>query len=480
MPFEIKMKQLKTELSTKTRTRKKQLETKVSTDALITGASKDLLAPMLLEKRSIDTIKPPKKRVRKSEEAQLQRVVRSLREFKQVLPVIIDADGHIIHGTIVYEAMKRLGQTHVWCVQLDHLDEMEAQALGVALNRIGETGEWDIAALGELLIDLDGLDFSLCALGFSEPELDILMNPPAPAGLEAEEAVPEPPKIPVSVLGDLWLLGDNRLLCGDALDPESYKLVLAGNLAHAVFTDCPWNIKIEGFVSGLGAVKHKDFKMAAGEMSKAQFAEFCDSFNLLCAHSLLDGGVLFSCIDWRSIDQITASARKAGFRHINTAVWNKGSGALGGLYRSAFELIAILCKGEIPAVNNVALGKHGRDRTNVWSYPGANRKGSSANKALKDHPTPKPVEMVADAILDVTHKGQIVLDPFLGSGTTLLAAERTKRLARGIEIDPAYVDVCITRWETLTGCAAIHADSGLTFAETATLRAASGVGVCAA
>ncbi len=183
-----------------------------------------------------------------------------------------------------------------------------------------------------------------------------------------------------------------------------------------------------------------------------------------------DGGVAYVCIDWRNCSQIISSAEKAGLTHINTAVWNKGSGGMGGLYRSAHELIPVFCKGASPKTNNVKLGAHGRDRTNVWNYPGANQKGSSAAKAVKDHPTPKPVEMVHDAILDVTNRGEVVLDPFLGSGTTLLAAERSGRKACGIELDPRYVDVCIRRWEEMTGKAAIHAEMGRTFAEVAEAR----------
>ncbi|WP_159456631.1 DNA-methyltransferase [Altererythrobacter xiamenensis] len=239
-----------------------------------------------------------------------------------------------------------------------------------------------------------------------------------------------------------------------------------------IFTDCPWNIPIAGFVSGLGKVKHQDFKMGAGEMPKEEFVDFCDRFHELGAANLIDGGVFYSCIDWRSADVIMKSGRRAGLRHINTAVWNKGSGGMGSPWRSAHEFIVIFCKGKKCAVNNIELGKHGRDRTNVWSYPGANRKGSSASKALANHPTPKPVEMVRDALLDVSNRGGIVLDPFMGSGTTIIAAEQCGRVARGIELDPAYVDVAVRRWEELIGRPAMHAETGLSFSEMAEKRLA--------
>lgn len=269
------------------------------------------------------------------------------------------------------------------------------------------------------------------------------------------------------------MLGKHRLLCGDATDAASYASVLNGNLADVIFTDCPWNIPIEGFVSGLGKTKHKDFKMAAGELSPEQFAQFCDCFHQICTDHLKEEGAFYSCIDWRSVHLVMAAGQKAGLRHINTIVWNKGSGAMGTPYRSAHELIVMFGKGSKLAVNNVELGKHGRDRTNVWSYPGANQKGSSASKALAFHPTPKPVEMVEDALKDVSKRGAVVLDPFLGSGTTLLAAERSGRRACCIELDPAYVDVAIERWETLTGKEAVHAASGKTFAQMAIERGAN-------
>jgi DNA modification methylase len=307
--------------------------------------------------------------------------------------------------------------------------------------------------------------------GFSLPEVDIVMQPePEGFPLETDE-LPQSPAEPVSRNGDLWMLDEHRLLCGDALDERSYALVLGLQKADACFTDPPWNIPIEGFVSGLGSTKHKDFKMAAGEMTEAAFQEFVDAFSFLISHNLEDGGIVYSCIDWRSHDKIVLGGKRAGLCHVNTVIWNKGSGGMGGLYRSAHELIPVFCKGKSPKTNNVELGRHGRDRTNVWSYSGANRLGSSAAKALKHHPTPKPVEMVEDALLDVSARGELVLDPFMGSGTTLLAAERSHRIAAGIELDPAYVDVCIRRWQEMTGKAAVLADSHLTFEEIATSRA---------
>ena len=456
----------KSTFADKTKARKKILNHQVAVTA-IAATSSEMLPEMKLEQRAIKSLKGLKRRARKSASEQVERVAKSLRMHKQAAPVLIDTTGEIINGHLVVEAMRSLGEDLVWCVVIDHLDENQREMLHVALNRIGECGEWDLEILGPLLINLGEIGFDLEATGFSLPELDIIMTPEIGDGYDEgpEELLPEPNADPVTSKGDLWLLGKHRLLCGDSTKQESYVLVLDGARAECIFTDIPWNIPIAGFVSGLGKTKHEDFQMAAGEMSEAEFAEFTDVSHHHAAEHLKPGGVFFSCIDWRSVHIVMAAGMKAGLRHINIACWNKGSGGMGPLYRSAHEFVVVFCKGEKLAVNNVELGKHGRDRTNVWSYPGANRPGSSAGKALKHHPTPKPVEMVEDALLDVTKRGALVLDPFLGSGTTLLAAERSGRTAFGIELDPAFVEVAIRRWERLTGKQALHAATGMTFEE---------------
>ena len=456
----------KAALNAKSKSQKKLIGHKVSLVAMAATAPNDLLGEMKLERRAIKTLIGTKKRVRKTEAAQLERVANSLRVHGQRAPILIDASGEIINGHIVAKALADLGANDVWCAVTGNLDEHERELLHVTLNRIGETGDWDIEALGPLLIEFDALGYDLGVTGFSLPELDIIMTADwhLPEGDE-DDVIPQIPDVAVTIPGDLWIMAKHRLLCSDAIDPASYITVLNGQLADIVFTDCPWNIPIEGFVSGLGKAKHKDFKMGVGELSAEGFAAFCNMFHQLCADHLANGAVFYSCIDWRSVDVIMDAGKLAGLRHTNTIIWNKGSGAMGTPYRSAHELIVMFVKGSKLAVNNVELGKHGRDRTNVWSYPGANQPGSSAGKALEYHPTPKPIEMVEDALKDVSKRGALVLDVFLGSGTTLLAAERSSRRACCIELDPAYVDVAIRRWEAMTGKDAVHASSGKTFAE---------------
>lgn len=461
----------KAALNAKSKAHKKLMSHKVSLVAMAVSDPGDILGDLKLERRAIKSLKGLKRRVRKTEASQLERVTKSIRTHGQKVPILISPLGEIINGHIVVKALEALGTVEAWCVITEDLDEHERELLHVTLNRISETGDWDIEALGPLLIEFEELGFDLGGTGFSLPELDIVMT----AGGEGNEVdgnvIPPLPKVVVTLPNDLWKLGKHRILCADSTDPISYTTVLNGELVDIVFTDCPWNIPIDGFVSGLGKTKHQDFKMGAGELSAEQFETFCHSFHQLCAKHLAEGAVFYSCIDWRSVDLIMAAGRKAGLRHINTIVWNKGSGAMGSPYRSAHELVVMFVKGSKLAVNNVDLGKHGRDRTNVWSYPGANQPGSSAAKALKHHPTPKPVEMVEDALKDVSKRGALVLDVFLGSGTTLLAAERSGRRASCIELDPAYVDVAIQRWEAMTGKEAVHAGSEKTFAQMAKERA---------
>lgn len=458
-------------LADKTKAAKAKSKHATELASLAATAPADLLCNMQLERRTIASLKGLAKRVRRSERDQVERVARSIAKLKQSAPVLIDQSGEIINGHIVIEALKSFGEDEVWCAVIDHLDEDERALLHVTLNRIGETGYWDLGGLGELLIDFDDIGLDLATTGFSMPELDIIMTPPMDE--KDADAVEEPialPNSPVSMLGDLWLLGDHRLMCGDANDPGAFEALLEGELADMIFTDSPWNIPISGFVSGLGKTKHVNFVQGAGEMSEEEFLEFCCHFHELGAKHLVEGGAFFSCIDWRSIDIVMAAGSAAGLRHAATPVWNKGSGGMGLPYRSAHEFVVMFCKGAKLAVNNIELGKHGRDRTNVWTYPGANRPGSSANNALALHPTAKPIELVRDAMLDVSKRGALVLDPFMGSGTTIMAAETSGRRACGLELDPKYVDVIIKRWEQWTGAQAIHAETRLNLSELALQR----------
>jgi DNA modification methylase len=277
----------------------------------------------------------------------------------------------------------------------------------------------------------------------------------------------------VSRMGDVWSLGNHRIICGDAREPETYERLLGGEKAQVVFTDPPFNVKVDGHVGGLGKVKHREFAMASGEMNRPEFAGFLKTVFSRMAESVMDGAILFTCIDWAHLGEMLEAGYAVFDELKNIVCWAKTNGGMGSFYRSQHGLISVWKKGKAPHVNNIELGAHGRYRTNVWTYAGANTFRRGRMEDLASHPTVKPCALVMDALKDCSKPGNLVLDPFGGSGTTLIAAEKTRRHARLIELDPAYVDLTIRRWEKLTGRKAVHAETSLTFAETAAERAAS-------
>lgn len=436
----------------------------------------DLQPKLVMERRPIASLRPAGRQVRKSNAGQLGRIIAAINNFGVVAPILVDRDSEIIDGHIVLEAMGKLGLEEVDCIVVDHLTKAEIRALRLSYNRVAETGEWDLDALRLELIELETLNIDLATTSFTLPEIDILLMDPCEDDPEAdgEQDVIVATGDPITRHGDLFALGDHRLLCGDSLEAGSYDALLEGQPAQCVFSDPPYNCPIKGFVGGLGRHKHDNFAMAVGEKSDEEFLDFLLASLVRCRDAVSAGAVIFACMDFRQVDILLVAGRLAGLHRLNVAVWNKGSGGMGSLYRSAHELVAVFCTAPTPRVNNIDLGRHGRDRTNVWTYPGANRQGSSAAEALAIHPTPKPLPLVADALLDFTRKGDIVLDPFMGSGSTIMAAQQTGRRARGIEYDPRYVDAAIRRWERKTGREAVHVGSGMTFAELTMDRTATG------
>lgn len=282
--------------------------------------------------------------------------------------------------------------------------------------------------------------------------------------LQESETIPEPACDGPSVSrpGDLWVLGDHRILCGNALERNSFESLLKNDAPRMIFTDPPYNVAVNGHIRS-GDAGHREFAMASGEMSDGEFRSFLSGFLTHLQDVLPEGGIAMICMDWRHIEELIATGKGAGFELLNLCVWNKTNGGMGSLYRSKHELVAIFKKPGAAHINNVALGKHGRNRTNVWDYAGVNTFGAGRDADLADHPTVKPTALVADAIRDVSHRGDVVLDCFGGSGASLLAAEKSGRKARLIELEPAYVDVAIRRWQDMTGKSAIHLKSGETF-----------------
>ncbi|MEE9249888.1 MAG: DNA methyltransferase [Alphaproteobacteria bacterium] len=402
---------------------------------------------------------------------QIRQIADSIERFGFTNPVLIDRAGGIVAGHGRIEAAKLLGIEKVPTICLEDLTEAEIRAYVIADNRLAENAGWDRELLAiefQGLLELD-LDFDITITGFETPEIDILIGE-----LDAdEEADPadQAPELgdgpPVTRTGDIWCIGKHRLICGDATDPEAYARLLDGAEAQMIFTDPPYNVPIEGHVSGLGKVKHREFAMASGEMSEAEFTEFLATvFRNQAGHSA-EGAIHFVCMDWRHLGEVLAAGKSAYSEFKNLCVWAKTNGGMGSLYRSQHELVFVFKAGTGPHINNVELGKHGRYRTNIWSYAGINSFGKDRDAELALHPTVKPVKLVADAILDCSRRGSIVLDPFAGSGTTLIAAEQTGRRGYGIELDPLYCDVIVRRLAAAAKVEAVHAITGRAFAEIA-------------
>lgn len=418
------------------------------------------------------TLKGYGRNARTHSKRQVEQIAESIRAFGFVSPLVVDEDGTLIAGHGRLAAADLLGLLSVPVVRLEHLDEAKKRALRLADDRLAELAGWDQSILSlefKDLLDLDmsiDLDFDLSITGFGSAEIDQLVSAEA-ASLDDEPAPEADRDHPaVSRLGDLWLLGDHRLICGDARDEGTYSMLMAGELATMGIHDAPYDVPISGHVAKPG--RHREFVMGAGELGAA-FTPFLAAFLRASSTYLVPGGYQLGFMDWRHLLEMMEAGREAGLDLRNLCVWNKGSGAMGSLYRSQHELVFVFQKAGAPGINNVQLGRFGRNRTNVWDYPGA----SSMRAELELHPTPKHPVMIADAIRDVSNRNDIVLDAFSGSGTTIVAAQKTGRRGYAVELDPHYVDVGVRRWQGMTGDVARHAETGLTFDETARERAAS-------
>lgn len=408
---------------------------------------------------------------------QVRAIARSIKAFGFNAPILVDQKNRVVAGHGRLEAAKLLEITEVPVIRLEHLSEAQAKGYMLADNKLTDRSSWDEKQLALRLKELQeiALDFDIEDTGFEGPEIDLRiqsLNSEDAADAADEFSVPDGPI--VSRPGDLWHLGPHRLLCGDALDPAAYTVLLGTEQAGCVFMDPPYNVKIHGHAVGKGRKKHREFAMACGEMTASQFSEFLRAALQQVRSYTEPAAVCFMCMDWAHYTEAMGAIEQAGCEAMNLCVWAKTNGGMGSLYRSAHELVFVFKGRGAKHRNNVQLGRFGRNRSNVWRYPGMNsfaRRGQE--RALDLHPTVKPIAMVADAILDVSKRGDIVLDPFCGSGTTILAAERTGRRGFGIELDPGYVDLTVSRWEKMAGEPAMHA-SGKTFAEILGERAGDG------
>jgi DNA modification methylase len=428
---------------------------------------------LAIEDRAIATLRLDPKNPRLHYRKQIRQIAKSLEAFGFLVPVLIDGQGQLIagHGRVL--AAQHLGMTDVPTIKLEHLDEAQLRAFMIADNRLTENSVWDERLLGEQFKALSvlDLDFAVDVTGFEMGEIDMKIEGLAPAGRDKEgpaDAVPDSnAKTQVTQIGDHWSLDRHRVCCGDARVEPTYSALVQDRRAAAVFSDPPYNDPIDGYVSGFGKIHHPEFPMASGEMSRSEFTAFLIGVLTLLARYSTDGALQFICMDWRHTPELLAAAQQAYTEFKNLCVWVKDVAGQGSLYRSQHELVFVFKSGKRAHRNNIQLGEFGRYRTNVWKYRPVKSIARTADESnLSDlHPTIKPVELVADAILDCTARGDIVLDPFLGGGTTVIAAERTGRICYGIELDPRYVDTIIRRWQKFTGLDAVHQGTGQTFAQ---------------
>ena len=410
---------------------------------------------------------------------QTRQIARSIKSFGFNVPVLIDSNGNVIagHGRIL--ACQLLGLDEVPTIRLDHLSEAQARAFLIADNRLTEISVWDDRLLAEHLRALSvlDLDFSLEVTGFEMGEIDLRiesLNSVAEDDRDSADdlsVVPSGP--PVSSAGDMWIMGENRVLCASAIEAASYSTLMGNEKASTAINDVPYNVRIGGNVSGLGKKRHREFAMASGEMTELEYIRFLVTAISLFARWSTVGSVHFVFVDWRHFAQLLAAGREVYPHLLNVCVWVKSNAGMGSFYRSQHEFVCVFRNGRGAHRNNVMLGQYGRNRTNVWTYPSINSFGRAGDEGnlLALHPTVKPVALIADAIIDCTSRNDVVLDGFLGSGTTVLAAERTGRRCYGLEIDPLYVDTIVRRWQAFSRGDARHAFTGKSFREMETEKA---------
>jgi DNA modification methylase len=432
--------------------------------------------PITVEWLPVAALKPDPRNARIHSKRQIRQIANSIREFGFTNPILIDEANRIIAGNARYGGGDWLGMAKVPVIRLPGLTEAQKRALALADNKLAENAGWDPEILAQELRYLSEIevDFDVEITGFSAAEIDLLLERTDDAE-ETEDPVPTPPapERTLSRPGDLWRLGHHRLLSGDARSAADVARLMDGARAQMVFLDPPYNVPIAENVCGLGSVKHPDFAMASGEMSPEAYIRFLsDAFSLLVRHSR-NGSLHYVCSGWPHFYELLTAAREIYTEQKALCVWNKTNGGMGSLYRSKHELVAVFKNGNRPHVNNVELGRYGRNRSNVWDYAGVNTFREGRLDDLAAHPTVKPIALVADALLDASRRKGLVLDTFAGSGTTILAAKRTGRRAYALEIDPGYVDVALRRWTEFTGETPIHADSGATLEEIATDRGIS-------
>ena len=469
--IQLSQKRITNKLKAKSRARRANLAD--LSDAYVTARSprNDLLPKLKLVEIPLCDLLSISNKTRKLDPAHVRETARSISTLGFCKPALIGKGNLVLDGEVRIEAARQLGLDRIPCIYIDHLSGAEQRTVRLTVNRLAEKGEWDLNELKFELDELIILDAPIDVIGFSHDEIDQIILDEDTQGLETGPLAPEPKAVSIAQLGDIFKLRTHTLICGDATDPAVISKLMSESgsaLAQLILTDEPYNVPIAGHVS---SKDHKEFAMASGEMSNDQFLVFHENWMSASLPYLCDGGIFGTFIDWRSHPIVCKAAANLSLKPLNLIVWAKTNAGMGSLYRSQHELLPFFKKGSVAHVNNINLGKSGRWRSNVWTYPGASSIGSDARRGLQDHPTVKPTAMLEDALLDLTNRGDIVIDPFLGSGSTLIAANNTGRVCYGVELDPLYVDVIVRRFEATTGKPAILAETGESFVDVAVRRA---------
>jgi DNA modification methylase len=443
---------------------------------LTTSSNAAISVSSSIERIPIGTLRPNPRNPRTHSKKQIRQIATSIRKFGFLNPIIVDEVRIILCGHGRLEAAKLEGLTHVPVICLDHLTASQKRAYLIADNKIAEQAGWNrellAIELGELADLLPAEDLEISLTGFEVAEIDLLLADMAASTAEPEDDLPPVPQNGVTEQGDVWLLGKHRLLCGDARKSESFTVLMNGVSASAVFCDPPYNVRVSS-IGGRGKHRHPEFAFASGEMRPAQFRRFLYETLGHGARFSTEGAVHYVFTDWRHVDVLIGVGEELFGMMLNLVVWNKSNAGQGSFYRSQHELIGVFRVGGNPHRNNVELGRFGRNRSNVWTYAGVNTFGQGRMEALAAHPTVKPIALVADAILDCTARGDVVLDQFAGSGTTLLAADKVGRIAHCLEYEPRYVDIAVLRWQQLTKLDATLEGDGRTFEEVGQARLAA-------
>ena len=427
-----------------------------------------------LIERDVATLRPYAGNARTHSKKQIKQIAASIERFGFTNPVLVSDEGEIIAGHGRVEAAKLLGWQAVPTLALSHLSAAERRAYVLADNKLALNAGWDREILAIELQALVDLEFDVELTGFSLAEIDLVLDEAGDADPDRndspDDAVPIVDGPAVTQKGDVWLLGRHRLLCGDTRSRDDMDRLMGAERADMVFTDPPYNVAIDGNVCGLGTVRHREFAFASGEMSQVQFTAFLAETLGNIARVMRDGSIAFVCMDWRHMGELLSAGGIVFTELKNLVVWNKTNGGMGAFYRSKHELIFVFKQGTAEHTNSFGLGETGRYRTNVWDYAGISSLSAARADELAMHPTVKPAALIADAIRDCSRRGEIVLDGFGGSGSTLIASEKTGRSARLVEYDPIYCDTIVRRWEILTGKCATLAASGARFEDVAEQR----------